>query len=196
MEKKKILFIINPVSGTRKKTNIEPYIKDYLDLEIYDPHFEFTKSAGDGFNIALSALQKKFDTVVAVGGDGTINEVARGITGSPVCMGIIPLGSGNGLARHLNIPLRIGDAVRVINECFVLPIDTVQINHTSFFSIAGVGFDALIAKKFALQKRRGFFSYMKITLSEYLRYRQKKISSGIGWRNDQDKGFFYCPGEF
>ena len=90
MEKKKILFIINPVSGTSKKTNLEPIIRDYLDLEKFDPYFEFTKKAGDGFEIAGRARQQEFDTVVAVGGDGTINEVARGINGSQICMGIIP----------------------------------------------------------------------------------------------------------
>lgn len=190
MEKKKILFIINPISGTKRKENLESTISQNIDGEKFEPHFEITRYAGNGYEIARNAVNQQIDIVVAVGGDGTINEVSRGIIGSQVIMGIIPLGSGNGLARHLNIPLKTDEAIKVINETFILPIDTVRINNTSFVSIAGVGFDALVAKKFALQKRRGFFSYFKVILTEYLRYRQKKYHIVLDGQTIRTKAFF------
>lgn len=189
-KKKKVLFIINPISGTKKKKDVELLITQSIDQDQYEYYFKQTEGVGDGYSMALQASNQNFDTIVAVGGDGTINEVSRAIIGSDVNLGIIPVGSGNGLARHLNIPLRIQDAVQVINDRFILPIDSVQLNNTSFVSIAGVGFDALVAKKFALQKRRGFFSYLKVILTEYLRYNQKKYHIIIDGEVIRTKAFF------
>ncbi len=97
------------------------------------------------------------DIVVAVGGDGTINEVARCLVNTKTRLGIIPSGSGNGLARHLNIPLNFEGALRLINKGISSKIDTATINDEVFISIAGVGFDALVAKLFAEDSNRGFF---------------------------------------
>jgi diacylglycerol kinase family enzyme len=107
---------------------------------------------------------------VAVGGDGTVNEIAKVLINTPATMGIIPVGSGNGLARHLKIPLQPGRAIQTINNLKYQAIDVGMINHTPFFCTCGVGFDALIGDKFAQCKGRGLSNYVKTTISEYFNY--------------------------
>ena len=114
------------------------------------------------------------DVVVAIGGDGTVNEIGQALVGSGTALGIIPTGSGNGLARHLKIPFRFDKAIGVINRCKIRKIDTATINDQVFLSIAGVGYDAFVAKKFADTPKRGFFTYFRIVSNEYSQYRPKK----------------------
>lgn len=171
---KRITFIINPVSGVLSKENISRYIRNRLDMSLYSPEIVFTKEAGHATEISKEQVLLGTDVVVAVGGDGTINEVAKGLVGSDVSLGIIPAGSGNGLANYLKIPLPRKLAIDVINRGKVSSIDTGMINDRMFVSIAGVGFDGLIAKRFEKSKLRGFVSYLKLVAEEYPRYKPKK----------------------
>ena len=172
--KKVILFIVNPISGIGKQKNIEELIKDNLDVSSYDYQVKFTKGPGHGTELAKEAVASGVDVVVAIGGDGTVNEIGQTLVGSDTALGIIPTGSGNGLARHLKIPFRFDKAVAIINRGKIRKIDTATINDQVFLSIAGVGYDAFVAKKFANASKRGFFTYFRIVSNEYSQYRPKK----------------------
>ncbi len=180
--KKNILFIINPISGVKKGTNLTASIRKHLDKSQFIAEYQFTEYAGHAIELSKAAVEKNIDVIVAVGGDGTINEVASQMIGSKAVLGIVPLGSGNGLARHLGIPRLIPSALKLINEFQVTDIDTASVNGVPFISIAGVGFDAKIAKLFARVKRRGFFTYANLITNNYLRYKPKK------YRLDFDDG--------
>jgi YegS/Rv2252/BmrU family lipid kinase len=174
LKKKSILFIINPISGAKRGTNLTASIKKHLDKRKFNLEFKYTEYAGHAIELSKTAVEKNTDVIVAVGGDGTINEVASQMIGSKSVLGIVPLGSGNGLARHLGIPRLIPSALRLINDFQVTDIDTASINGVPFISIAGVGFDAKIAKLFARVKRRGFFTYANLITNNYIRYKPKK----------------------
>jgi YegS/Rv2252/BmrU family lipid kinase len=173
-EKKKIVFIINPISGMHRRVRLDEAIKKHIDKKKFDVVIQETQYAGHAVELSREAVKQNADIVVAVGGDGTINEVASQIIGSETVLGIIPQGSGNGLARHLGIPRMITGAMRLINQLHVTEIDTATINGIPFVSIAGVGFDALVAKLFAKGERRGFFSYAHLISTNFLYYKPKK----------------------
>lgn len=171
--KKRIFFIVNPIAGHGNKESFPVFVDRLLDKKRFDFEIAFTESSGHATLLAQEAVRLSFDMVVAVGGDGTINEVARCLIHTNTALGIIPSGSGNGLARHLNIPLSFEGAIEAINECNLVEIDTVKLNNHVFVSIAGVGFDALVAKHFARDPNRGFFTYFKIVASRYQNYQSK-----------------------
>lgn len=173
MAKKKIIFIINPISGTAKKENVPEMIDTYIDKSLYDVTVRFTESAGHAVEIANEAKQTGVDVCVAVGGDGTVNEVATALTGSKTALGIVPLGSGNGLARHLQIPLTVKGALEVINECEIHDLDYGLINGHAFFCTCGMGFDAFISKKFAEAGKRGRITYVENVLKNGLSYKSE-----------------------
>ena len=159
--KKKIIIIINPISGIGRQKTVEKLAKKFLDAEKYDYTFAYSEYAGHAVEIARMAVEDRYEIVVAVGGDGSINEVVSSIVNSSVALGVIPTGSGNGLAHHLKIPIRIKKALKVINQNHQTQIDTAIIQGRSFASVSGVGYDAKIAHQFSNSKRRGFFSYLK-----------------------------------
>ena len=149
MLKKRILFILNPISGTVKKAGIPQLVENYLDHSLFDPVFRYTEYAGHATEIAQEACEDGYDIVVAVGGDGTINEVGRALIHTSTAMGILPCGSGNGLARHLKIPMNMKKALSIINQCDIRELDYGTINDNPFFCTCGMGFDAFISQKFA-----------------------------------------------
>ncbi|MEG1587587.1 MAG: diacylglycerol kinase family lipid kinase, partial [Bacteroidales bacterium] len=169
-EKKKILAIINPISGIRPKDNIPTLIHEQINSDKFDIQIAFTEYAGHATELAKKAVEDGIEYVLAIGGDGTINETAKALIHSDTALGIIPLGSGNGLARHLEIPLETSKALKIINEENVIAIDYCTANDHIFFCTAGLGFDAWISKKFAEDKHRGSLTYIKNVLAEYLRY--------------------------
>lgn len=169
--KKKLLFIMNPISGTVRKAGVPKVIDDNLDKESFEFDIEKTNYAGHAYELATRAKECGFDAVVAVGGDGTVNEVARAIVHSDTALGIIPCGSGNGLARHLMIPMDIAKAVKVINAYTVHDLDYGVINNIPFFCTCGMGFDAFISMKFAESGRRGPVTYLENILREGLKYK-------------------------
>ncbi len=171
--KKKIVFIINPISGLRSKKNLPNLIYQNIDSKTYDVEVFYTEYAHHATEIAKRSVDESAFCVVAAGGDGTVNEVAKALLHSSTRLGIIPLGSGNGLARHLNIPLDIKKAIELINSNQLITIDCGKLNGQIFFCTAGIGFDALISKRFANSKMRGPASYLGNILKEYPRYTPK-----------------------
>ena len=128
-EKKRIIFVVNPISGTQSKKAILKWIDERMDRSVYDYSIVRTEYAGHATQIAASAVEDKVDVVVAIGGDGTINEIARALVHSETALGIIPCGSGNGLARHLRIPMEPKAAIDIINQGNRLCIDYGKINN-------------------------------------------------------------------
>jgi YegS/Rv2252/BmrU family lipid kinase len=180
--KRKILYIINPISGIGKQKNIEELIRDNTDASSFEYKVKFTTGPGHATELTKEALAAGVDVVVAIGGDGTVNEIGQALVGTSAALGIIPTGSGNGLARHLKIPFSFKKAIEVINRNKIRKIDTATINDQVFLSIAGVGYDAFVAKKFAAAPKRGFFTYFRIVSNEYSQYRPKKYVLEIDGR--------------
>ena len=179
--RRKIRFIVNPASGSSRSRSKEvaQLIDQYLDKTVFIPEITFSSAPGQSFILSREAVEQGIDIVVAVGGDGSVNEVAKGLTGYNVTLGIIPIGSGNGLARHLNIPIDPAKSIKILNSGKTMLIDTVSINDNQFVSIAGVGFDALVADKFAQSESRGFLTYFSIATRAYPFYKPKKYELDI-----------------
>lgn len=169
--KRSILFLVNPKSGVQNKKRVPFYIEKYINRERYDFSIEYTQYAGHAAELAASAAAEGFDAVVAVGGDGTVNEVGRSLAHTSTAMGVIPCGSGNGFARHLGIPLTVKDAIDFINTAEPVAIDYGKLNGVPFFCSCGVGFDALVSDKFANGGKRGMFTYIQRTLLDWVTYK-------------------------
>ncbi|MDX1627571.1 MAG: YegS/Rv2252/BmrU family lipid kinase [Fulvivirga sp.] len=184
----KILFIINPASGTRNKEQIPSLINRHLSDQI-DFEIAYTSKPGEATKIS-NENKTAFDIIVAVGGDGTINEVARPLIDSTTALGIIPMGSGNGLARHLGIPLKAKNAIKLLNSPEINKIDTIKMEEEVSLNIAGVGFDAHIARLFAKSKKRGFLSYARLVFSEIRKYKVKGYHLEIDGKIQEEKAPF------
>jgi YegS/Rv2252/BmrU family lipid kinase len=173
---KRILFIVNPISGIGKQKGVEKLIEDRLDKSLFLPSIAYTDAPGHATEISRKAAADGIEIVVAVGGDGTVNETAAGLVDTATALAIVPAGSGNGLARHLKIPINIKRAIDIINHEKIKKIDTATINDQLFVNVAGVGFDASVAKKFADAGKRGFSTYLRITTNSYKNYEPKQYS--------------------
>lgn len=170
----KTVFVINPVAGCRKQRNLQEKILKLIDHSVVEPDFIETGKQGEATIIVKEKVKEGIKRFVAVGGDGTVNEVARGLVNTKAAVGIIPTGSGNGLARHLGIPLSLQGAVRLLSTACPVSIDYCLINGTPFFCTAGVGFDAMIGHEFSLLGKRGFFSYLRLILARFISYTPQK----------------------
>lgn len=166
-----ILFIINPKSGTDKKLYVRQIIGKKIDVCKFSYQVRYTEYAGHAEVLAREAVEKGTDIVVAVGGDGTVNEVARALIHTQTALGIIPCGSGNGLARHLQLPMDPEGAIQMINEACIKSLDYGMMNNLPFFCTCGMGFDAFVSMKFANSGKRGLLSYIENTLRETLTYK-------------------------
>ena len=171
---KNIAFIINPISGSKETQNtkrkLPKLIMQTLDMEQWLPNIVFTEYAGHATDLAHQYARMGFDAVVAVGGDGTVNEVARGLKDTNTALGILPMGSGNGFARHLNIPIRPQKAIEMINHSEPINVDYGLANGRLFVSTCGTGFDAVVADNFAGSNKRGFMTYLQNTLKVAFSY--------------------------
>ena len=167
---KKITFIVNPISGTQGKELILNLLNEKIDKEKYIWNVVNTERAGHAIEIAAQAARENVDIVVAIGGDGTINEIGRSLVHTKTALGIIPCGSGNGLARHLHIPMEPKKALEIINDGVMDSIDYGKINGVDFFCTCGVGFDAFVSLKFANAGKRGPLTYLEKTFQESLTY--------------------------
>ena len=154
-EKKNITFIVNPISGTKSKEELPQLIEQRIDSTKYNCRIITTEYAGHAEAIAKQCITEGIDICVAVGGDGTVNEVARALVHSQVALGIVPCGSGNGLARHLCIPINMKGALDIINHGKTDFFDYGAINDQPFFCTCGMGFDAFVSLKFAEAGKRG-----------------------------------------
>lgn len=190
MEKKvKVIFIINPISGTVGKGHIVGMVPQYLGDSRFEVDIKYTEHSGHAAELARQAASRAFDIAVAVGGDGTVNEVARSLVHTETALGIVPCGSGNGLARHLGIPMNPSGALRVIADCNIEKLDYGMINDTPFFCTCGVGFDAFVSSKFAESGKRGLLSYIENTLREGLKYRSNTYDIEVDGEKQHYKAF-------
>lgn len=184
-----ILFIINPISGGRGKLRIPDFIDKYLDKEKFSPNFVFSEYVGHAGELADEAATKNFDVIVAAGGDGTINEVATKVLKHHKILGILPLGSGNGLARFLNISKNLRYALSIINDFKIDEIDTAEFNKKCFFNLAGMGFDAHLSAVFSKDKKRGLSGYVKLGFKEVFNYKAQTYHLNIDGTEYTRKAF-------
>ncbi len=177
--KQRIQFIINPISGVHKKTDIPGLIDMHLDHDKYEYGISYTEYRKHAIKIAKKCSKDGIDIVCAVGGDGSVHEVGTALIGTKTQMAIIPVGSGNGLARHLNIPLNVKDAILCINDGKYIHMDTVKVNNKAFIGIGGYGFDAVVAKEFDKGKKRGLLGYIITVFKEFFKYNPLNVSIDI-----------------
>jgi len=185
---KQILFIVNPISGVGKQKEIEKSIDLYLDKNQFISEVAYTSHAKHAMELGRDAIGK-YDIVIAIGGDGSVNELADGLINTDLVIGVIPTGSGNGLARFLQIPLNVKEAIQVINRLKIIKIDTLTINERNFLNVAGVGFDAWISHKFATGGKRGFWGYFKSIVKEFLSYEAKEYELTIDGKKYVKRAF-------
>ncbi|MEQ1585482.1 MAG: diacylglycerol kinase family protein [Cyclobacteriaceae bacterium] len=170
-ENKKVLFIINKYSGTKYQPGVEGRIlTQCADLGL-ECTIEFTLGRGHATELARQAAQaNKYEVVFAVGGDGTVNEVAKGVLHTKQIMGIIPRGSGNGLARHLGIPINFTKALQYIGSTSTVHMDSFMLNDHLSVNVSGIGFDGHIAGRFGQNGKRGLMGYTKLVMKDFLSY--------------------------
>ena len=187
--KTKALFIINPISGGKKKEGVPGLIDVHLDRGRFDYEVIFTEGADHANQIAAQAVADGIDMVVAVGGDGTVNEIASALVGTGTALGVIPCGSGNGLSRFLGIPMDIKQAIINLNNIQTEVIDSGEANGLPFFNMAGMGFDAHISEVFSHNKKRGFITYIKSSFKEVINYKAKKYNIDIDGQQYEREAF-------
>ncbi len=187
MADKKIRLIINPISGTGKKRGLAEMVTGKMAPLGYDVETVLTAGPADATRLASEAIEQGFHSVLVAGGDGTINETATALCGSNVALGIIPAGSGNGLARHLNIPIDAAHALDIIAENNIIDCDYCTVNDRPFFCTFGMGFDATVSERFAHQQRRGKLMYVKSAIEELFKYAPQRYTitaNGETWEED------------
>lgn len=186
--KKRIRFIINPISGGVKKAKVPQMIEQHLNHDVFEYDIAITQYKQHAKSIAIESAREGIDIVCAVGGDGSVHEVGTALIGTKCTMAIIPTGSGNGLARHLKIPLKTPQAIQNINAMHTICMDTGLANDKPFLGVGGYGFDAFIAKRFDEYHIRGFWGYTQLVYEEYFSYKPPKMK--IILENEIIKGNF------
>jgi YegS/Rv2252/BmrU family lipid kinase len=176
----KIKFIINPISGTGKQKGIEKYIATHFD----NYNIVRTQKAGDATILSKVAIEQEFDAVIAVGGDGTVNECAKALIGSNTALGVIPCGSGNGFAFHNGMNRTVEKAIIQLKNASIKTIDSCTANGMPFVNVSGIGFDAHIAHLFANLTSRGFSNYIKLIYKE-LKYKAKDYTLTYNGKTEQ-----------
>ena len=167
---KKALAIINPISGTGSKKSLPELLgRAYSDLP-YELFLTYTKEAGHGYELARRAASEGYDHVIAVGGDGTVNEVARALRHTDTALGILPKGSGNGLARAVGLSMSTDGAIKALVSGRRIAIDCCEVEGIPFFCTCGMGFDAAVSKQFAEVGTRGPVTYLQTMIREYARF--------------------------
>jgi YegS/Rv2252/BmrU family lipid kinase len=181
----KALFLINARSGTRRKYNIAELIRDTCSDWTSGYEIAPTERKEDLDAIIDDAERNGFEIVYAVGGDGTVHEVAKRLIGRNLALGILPTGSGNGFARHIGLPVEPRASLRACGARRIVTIDTAIVNGTPFLGVMGVGFDAFIADRFANAGTRGLATYIRVGLGGFLGYRAEEYEidvDGVGMR--------------
>ena len=176
MSKQKIRFIINPISGKKHKDHLPEQIKTHLDLTRFDYEITVSEYAGHAKLLAQEAIDAHYDILAVAGGDGSINEVGTKLIGTDITLAVIPCGSGNGLSHCLNIPTDPVKALQIINGNQRRKIDTVEVNGLPFISISGTGYDAKVADDYSKDPRRGFETYFKYILRNYITMKEQHYS--------------------
>jgi len=188
---KDILFIVNPVLTAKFKQSIETTISDGLS----DSGLTFDIKFSEYHRHAVEITQNNLDSYsvfCAVGGDGTVNQVSSMLINTDKTLGIIPFGSGNGLANYLKLPKDINDSLDRIKRQKTITIDSGTINNKHFINLAGIGFDAYIAHQFAKSKSRGFLIYIKETIKALFTYKTKEYLFFLDDVRKHVKAFLIC----
>lgn len=184
-----IQAIINPISGVGSKRKIPNMLRKVCEEKGDELNIAFTHYPGHASELTQKAVQDGAAVIIAVGGDGTVNEVARSMIHTDAILGIIPKGSGNGLARDLHIPMELRRAIDVLKGGHLSTIDCCRANGRVFFCTCGVGFDAAVSQKFAKQKRRGSLTYLRNTIEEYLSYKPEPYELLVDNQTIKEKAF-------
>lgn len=187
-----MLFIVNPISGGKEKKFLPKLLDRYFDTRRFEASMVYTQHEGHAGQLAFEATANGAEIIVAAGGDGTVNEVAGAIKNTPSCLGIIPYGSGNGLARHLKIPMDRRKALACLCAAKIDCIDSATLNNEHFFNMAGVGFDAHISLCFASRKTRGFMGYIETSIKELRHYKPMNYELEIDGKIYLRKAFMIC----
>ncbi len=185
----KIAFIINPIAGGKNKFHFSQTIEKDLDLSKFEYQIIQTERVNHAFDLTKIAIQEGAQIVVAVGGDGTINEIAAALVGTQTKLAIIPFGSGNGLARALKIPMNTSKALSIINQTNSDLIDVAKLNDNFFFNMSGLGFDAHISHVFSKDKKRGLLGYIKATFRELKNYKSENYQINIDGKLINERAF-------
>ena len=171
---KRVLAVVNPIAGKKKKIKPEDLFSKVIADKVEVEWLYWSSPTMDiGSEVLALLKQSHFDIVVVFGGDGTVNRVAQALVFRPEALCIIPMGSGNGLARHLNISMNYEKALQLLLNGQIRTIDAAKMNDTVYFCTAGIGFDAWIAYRFAHAGTRGLMTYVKMVVHEFFRYKSK-----------------------
>lgn len=189
MTKKHLVFIINPKSGVDRQKAIQDAIDTHLNHDTYSYEILHTEYAKHGTELAKDAASKNAYAVVAVGGDGSVNDIVAGLAGTPTALAIIPKGSGNGVARSFKIPLNVEGAIEVLNGGKSVMMDVAYANERPYISNAGVAFDALISEKFAKSIRRGLLAYSVLVTKHMWSYKEQEWNIKIDGKELKEKAF-------
>lgn len=185
----KIFAIINPISGIGPKSQIPAMLAEKMQHTEHELVMAYTKRPGHGAELARQAVANDYGAIIAVGGDGTVNEIASVLRDTDLTLGVIPRGSGNGLARALGIPLTVGKAIDTIVAGHTRVIDCCTANEYAFFTTCGVGYDAGVSDRFAKSRNRGPLQYVLSMIEEYLTYKPETYRITIDGRKFEQKAF-------
>ncbi len=175
----KVCFIFNPVAGKKAaRARCRERLVALTARSGVEAEIRTTTGSLHARELAFSAIEDGFERIVSVGGDGTMNEVASALVNTGVPLGLVPLGSGNGLARNLGLPLEFDRAVEVALTGGVRTIDSGRVNGHAFFNVMGAGYDAELGRRFNDSKRRGFLTYLGLGVSVFVSYRMQRYKIG------------------
>ena len=186
---RKALFVINPSSGSKKHSGLVRSIKSFCTQEGIEFEIRFTERAGHATEIAKQAVALNYEIVLAAGGDGTVNETAKGLMHSQTVMGILPVGSGNGLSRHLGIPQKPEKALHLLNYGKVISIDSLSVNGETSVNVSGIGFDGHIANLFGKGGKRGLREYVSLAATEFRKFKNFSVNGTIDSESYQSEAF-------
>lgn len=189
MPDQRVMLIINPISGTGSKDGVAATVEKRMARMGLHLDVRETGGRGDATRLAAEASRNGYGAVLACGGDGTVNETARALCGSATAMGILPAGSGNGLARHLGVPMDIELALDVVEQGSIVASDYGTVNDIPFFCTFGMGFDAAVSHRFARMHRRGLMSYIKSAITEYVQFRPQTYTLSANGKLLTEKAF-------
>lgn len=185
----KISFIVNKYSGTGFNPGMEEVVARTCHDHGVEHRLQYTKGPAHATALASEAIALGFDSIIAVGGDGTANEVAQALVNTHAKMGIVPKGSGNGLARHLGIPVKFPEALTCLFTNKVVAMDTFRLNNKLSLNVSGIGFDGYIADLFGTDNQRGFQGYTRHVLHEFMQFPEFEATIDTGQQTHNRKAF-------
>lgn len=186
---KRLLAVVNPKSGTGDQAQIPALLEELIDKNVFSTNIRMVADEGDAFRYGREAVENGYYGLVAIGGDGTVNGAASALINTDVALAVVPCGSGNGLGRHLNIPMDVRKALALINDDRVERFDYCTVNDRPFMCTCGMGFDAQVAFDFAQAGTRGFTTYLKKTLSVYAHYKCDDYVMELNGERLEEKAF-------